>query len=359
MSFDPTAAIAAKLLQNPKFRDAFEESRRIHMRTFGDIMEPAFTDDPAAEIELVGAVNYISSGSFDKALRKLTHLKKRCRSRADEGARQFFMGLCCERAGFLPRATQHLAAAVTAGTGFYMTHTLLARILHKQRSFDAALANYLIALNLISERKPKDEIPSVNFRELTGALYAGAADCSLMMGEYADAEWALCEAEEYGIENKQMHIIYAMLYAVTERRPLAMKKLAELKELDPQLEAKVAFDVAEAAAGKNPRFSLRQDILKRLNYAEFWSWFSSQESRLLTLLRFGAAFAVAGELCMRLTDLFAFANTPVDVNIETEKSGYIISTADNYMLSLSAGLDELIKRMPEELSEHWSFEVIH
>lgn len=359
MSFDPSTAIAERLLKNPKFRDAFEESRRIHMRTFGEVMEPAFEDDPAAEIELVGAVNYISRGSFDKAMRKLTRLKKRCRSRADEGARQFFLGLCCERAGFVPRATEHLIASLAAGSGFYMTHTLLARLLHRQKSFDAALANYLLALECIQGREQKDEIPAVNFTELTGAVYAGAADCSLMMGEYADAEWALCEAEEHGLESKQLYIIYAMLYAVTERKALAMKKLSELKEIDPELEASVAYDVAEAIAGKNPRFSARNDILKTLDYDSFWSWFCEQESRLLMFLHFGAGFAARNELCAKLTGLFDFAKTPIDVRITYESGKYMVYAADNYMLSLSVGLDMLYREMPSGLSKQWSFEVIH
>lgn len=359
MSFDPPAAIAERLLKNPKFRDAFEESRRIHMRTFGDIMEPAFENDPAAEIELVGAVNYISRGSFDKALRKLTRLKKRCRNRADEGARQFFLGLCCERAGMGGVAVQHFAAAVTSDTGFYMTHTLLARLLHRQRSFDAALANYLIAIQLIQEREPRNEIPAVNFAELTGALYAGAADCSLMMGNYDDAEWALCEAEQYGLESKQLYIIYSMLYAATERKALALKKLSELKSLDPELEARVTFDIAEVLSGKSTRFCLRNDILKALDYEAFWSWFEEREGKLMLYLRFNAAFAAASELCMKLTELFAFAKTAVDVQISADKGGYTVSVSDNYMLSLSAGIDALIKKMPDGLSEHWSFEVIH
>lgn len=359
MSFDPVAAMAEKLLENPKFKDAFEESRRIHMRTFGEIMEPAFDDDPAAEIELVGALNYISRGSFDKAMRKLNRLKKRCRNRADEGARQFFMGLCCERAGFAVKATEYLAAAVTAGTNFYMTHALLARLLHRQRNFDAALANYLIALQLIGERAPRDEIPAVNFTELTGALYAGAADCSLMMGNYDDAEWALCEAGEYGLKSKQLYIIYAMLYAVTERKALALQKLSELRKLDPELEASVAYDIAEVLSGKNPRFSLRNDILKDLDYASFWSWFSEQEKRITTLLHFGAAFAAVAELSMKLTEFFDFAKTTVDVGITPENGKYTILAADNYMLSLSAGLDTMKSKMPEALSERWSFEVIH
>lgn len=359
MSFDPSTAIAERLMKNPKFRDAFEESRRIHMRTFGDIMEPAFSDDPAAEIELIGAVNYISRGSFDKALRKLVRLKRRCKSRADEGARQFFMGLCCERSGMAEIALQHFAAAVTAGTGFYMTHTLLARLLHRQKCFDAALTNYLIALQLIQEREQKDEIPAVNFTELCGALYAGAADCSLMMGNYDDAEWALCEAQEYGIESKQLYIIYAMLYAVTERKALARKKLDELRTIDPELESRVAYDVAEAASGRNPRFSLLQEELKRLSHDTFWAWFCEREKHFLNCLRFGAAFAVGSELCMKLTEHFAFANTAVDVRIESENGVYVICAADNYMLSLSAGLESLIGKMPESLKEHWKFEVVN
>lgn len=355
--FDLSAEIADRLLKNPDFSANFEESKRIHMRTFGELLEPAFSNDSAAEIELVGALNYINRGEYDRAMRKLARLKKRCRTLWDGYVRSFFMGLCCERAGMSAPAIEYLSDAEAAN--FYMTNVLLARLLHKQRKYDAALTEYLIGIHGISERKPRNEIPAVNFDELTGALYAGAADCSLMMGNYADAEWALIEAGEYGLESKQLYIIYAMLYAVTERKSLALKKLSELKKLDPELEASVAFDVAEAMAGKNPRFSLRTDILKKLDYDGFWSWFAKREERFLTLLRYGMVIPVASEISIRLTELFEFAKTLVAVSIAKDKDGFLIMIADDYILSLSDGLDRLSRNMPESLGERWSVKVVN
>ena len=147
-------------------------------------------------------------------------------------------------------------ASTAAVPGHYMTHVMLARLLHTNKSFDAALTNYLLAVQLIERLEQKDEVPAVNPRTLRSAMIAGAAGCSLMMGEYDDAEWALCEAESNGFDSPKLSVLYAMLYAATDRKALAREKLSELRKRDPELESRVALEVETVIAGKNPRFAV-------------------------------------------------------------------------------------------------------
>ena len=67
MAFDLSGKLSKKMMSDPKFREALDESKRVHLRTFGEILEPAFTDDPTGEIELVGALNFISRAVFRRA----------------------------------------------------------------------------------------------------------------------------------------------------------------------------------------------------------------------------------------------------------------------------------------------------
>ena len=265
MAFDLSGKLSKKMMSDPKFREALDESKRVHLRTFGEILEPAFTDDPTGEIELVGALNFISRGEYDKALRKLLRIEKRCACPEDTCAVQFFAGLAYERSGMTVPAIQRFFASTAAVPGHYMTHVMLARLLHTNKSFDAALTNYLLAVQLIERLEQKDEVPAVNPRTLRSAMIAGAAGCSLMMGEYDDAEWALCEAESNGFDSPKLSVLYAMLYAATDRKALARDKLSELRKRDPELESRVALEVETVIAGKNPRFAVLKDALNAVS----------------------------------------------------------------------------------------------
>ena len=48
------------LLKSKKISEGYESSWSTHCRMFGDLLEPAFADDEASRLELVGALNLIS-----------------------------------------------------------------------------------------------------------------------------------------------------------------------------------------------------------------------------------------------------------------------------------------------------------
>lgn len=361
MPIDLSGKFTARMLDDPKFKAALEESKRVHMRTFWDVMEPAFADDRIAEVELVGALNLISRGEQSKALRKLSRLKKRCASPDDTCAVEFFSGLAYEMAGMTLPAIQHFFAAASAVPGHYMTHVMLARLLHKSKSVQAALANYMTAIELIDALPTRDEIPAINLTALRGSMLAGAADCSLMMGNYDDAEWALCEAESIGFENPKLDVIYAMLYAATGRKAPARERLAKLRKEHPAIESSVSFDVESVIAGKHPRFAVLKDVLDSVDYDGFWSWFAVEEQRFALMISAGLASSVAAakELSAKLTELFGNPNTELAVALEPEKDGFAVTVSDNYVLTLSVGMERLLAAQPEELKSRWRFAAIH
>ena len=52
------------LLKSKKISEGYESSWSTHCRMFGDLLEPAFADDEASRLELVGALNLISRGKY-------------------------------------------------------------------------------------------------------------------------------------------------------------------------------------------------------------------------------------------------------------------------------------------------------
>ena len=77
------------LLKSKKISEGYESSWSTHCRMFGDLLEPAFADDEASRLELVGALNLISRGKYTAAAKKLDRLLDACRSDADFAAVNF------------------------------------------------------------------------------------------------------------------------------------------------------------------------------------------------------------------------------------------------------------------------------
>lgn len=65
---------AQLLLKSKKISEGYESSWSTHCRMFGDLLEPAFADDAASRLELVGALNLISRGKYTAAAKKLDRL---------------------------------------------------------------------------------------------------------------------------------------------------------------------------------------------------------------------------------------------------------------------------------------------
>ena len=81
------------LLKSRRISDGFDRAWSMHSRMFGDIMEPAFTEDAASRLELVSALNLMSGGKHTAGARKLERLFDACRSDEDLAALNFFMGV--------------------------------------------------------------------------------------------------------------------------------------------------------------------------------------------------------------------------------------------------------------------------
>ena len=71
------------------------------------------------------------------------------------------------------------------------------------------------------------------------------------------------------------------------------------------------------------------------------------------------ALAAANELSRELTELFGFPNAELAVAVGCEKDGFKITVSDNYVLSLSVGVEKLLSVQPEELKHDWKFTSVH
>ena len=350
-----------RLMNSSKVKNALEDSWRVHSHMFREIMEPAFVGDDEARIELVAALNLISRGESPKAIKKLGGMKHYCKNEDDELALLFFLGLACERAGAYDDAVFFWSEAVEYEPDFYLLYHMLAQIQQRKEAYEPAVNNYMAALKCLENEEKVDEIPAVSRRDLLAAIYGNLASCLINIGNYDDAEWALYESEKYVPEQEKQYITWAALYAVTDRAAMAKEKMAQLKEKKPELESQASFKIAELLAGKNPRFKVQEDELKKADYEGFWTWFEENSESLFNVLKNGAPNAAVNEIYVRLDSVFPFMKVPVEFGIHPDESfeHIFIDFCDNYIATLRAGLERLVEKTPEGLKEKWSFGIIN
>lgn len=347
------------MMKSEKVRKGFEDSWYIHSRMFGDIMEPAFRDDPATRMELVSALNFISRGEISRGVKKLGKLFKFCETDADFAAFYFFMGVCYERMGMSMNAGLLFAESAKREPEFYMVYLLLAKCLHGENRYEEALGVYMRTLEVIEESPKKYEVTAVRSEPLLGSVHGNMANCLVMMRRYDEAEYELYEAARYNYEPPMINLTWAALYAATDRRQLAREKMSLLRSALPELESSTVLMIQEILEQKNPRFYLRPVAPERLT--EFWEWFEENEKRLRRPEEEKAPAGLFGELQERLSGLFDCAGAAEQPRFAFSPEGRktALSFFDNYNLTFEIWLGRLVDTAPKSLKENWSFYSVH
>lgn len=347
------------IMKSDKVRKGFEDSWYIHCRMFGDILQPAFKDDIASRMELAAALNFISRGELGKGVRKLGRLFKFCRTDADFAAVYFFMGACYERLGMSLDAGMYFAESAKRKPDFYMVYLMLAKCLHGEKRYEAALGAYIHTLDMIEQSPKKYEVPAVKEEPLLGSIHGNMANCLVMMRRYNEAEYELYETARYNYEPAMINLTWAALYAATDRKQLARERMSRLRSELPELEAATVLMIQEMLEQKNPRFYLKPVEPKRLT--EFWAWFEQNERTLRRPAPGDDTSRVFGKLQERLCGMFdcnGSAEQPrFEISLEGAKTA--LSFFDNYNLTFEIWLGRLVDMSPKSLRGNWSFYSVH
>ena len=349
--------IIGRAMKISRVKTAFDNAWYIHARMFGDIMDPAFTDDMAARFELVAALNLISRGDMVRGMKKLDNLFKFCNTDEDFAAWYFFVGVCYEKTGLRERAAVLLTESAKREPKFYMVYLLLAKCLHEEKHYEAALGGYMRALECALNMPQRDELPAVRSEPLIGSSHGNMAACLVMMRQYDEAEYELYEAQSFGYSPPQLNLSWAMLYAATDRKQQAREKMAVLRKELPEFEAKYALTVEEILAQKNPRFALQKPEFDKLR--GFWDWFSEVEERLYDAFKLGIGYPGFKPLEDKLRELFGHNGETVRFSLSRDGGKTCISFFDNYNLTYGIWLDKLIELAPKQITDKWSFYAVH
>lgn len=247
-------SFAEKLAERSFRSDRIQNDWQVHMRAFGPILEPAFTDSYQAKVHLTAALSMVSNHRFKPALNKLKALEPYCVTDADHAAWEFCMGLCCEMQGDADGMMQHYTKAGEYGHRFYLVDMKIAKAAHNGGDYDRAMAYYERALELFDEAQVQGERQSEIIR---ASVYTNMASCLTMLFRYEEAEDMLRISKEISSEQTGRAVTEAILYAAMGQREKVLDCLDELDAQMPELVDVVTKTVEEIFAGTHEHFKNR------------------------------------------------------------------------------------------------------
>ena len=345
------------IMKNRKVRDSFDTAWYVHCRMFGDILEPAFADDAAARLELTAVLNLLTRGQTFSGLRKLEKLHRCCETDEDYAAWFFFMGVCYDRMGMHGQAAVMLTQSAKYEPQFYMVYLMLAKFLHSEKDYDAALGTYMHTIEKVEDKPKRDTVPMVRDEPLIGSIHGNMANCLVMMRRFDDAEYELYEAERFGYDQPMLNLTWAALYAATDRKQLAREKMTKLREELPDVESSTVLMIQEILKQKNSRFYPQKVDATKLD--EFWRWFSEHEKEICSALDGRASQLVFAQLQNQLNGIFEGKGEMPQFNFSRDGRKRGLSFRDNYNLTFEIWLEKLADCAPEGLREDWSFYAVH
>lgn len=245
---------AEKLAERSFHSERIQNDWKGHMRAFGPILEPAFTDSYQAKVHLTAGLSMLSNHRFKPALNKLKLLQKYCKTDADHAAWQFCMGVWCEMQGDTEGMVRYYTKAGEYGHRFYLVVMKLAKAAHNAGEYEKAIAHYHHGLELIEEEPTFD----ARQREIVlASVYTNLASCLTMLFRYEEAEQMLQRSKEISPKQTGRAVTEAILYAAMGQVENVQDCLDELDEQMPELVDAVAQTVEDIFAGTHEHFKNR------------------------------------------------------------------------------------------------------
>ncbi len=344
---------ADKLAKKSFHGKRIQASWNVHMQVFEPVLAPAFVEDYQARIHLTNALNKLSKFKVEESMDLLKLIEPRCRTDADKAAWYYFMGLCYDRSMF--RREEMLAMyreAERYGNRFYLPYLRMAKIAHLSRDFEGAEENYRKAIGYLRERELGEQE-----RNALSSAYLNLCSCLTMMHRYEEALSAMETAKQIQTQHPGRDSTEAILYAAMGDEKRTAELLEALAVSYPAFLAETQKMTGEILSGKHAHFhpvKIHTDDLDA-----FWTWFSGEQARYVKMLTAGEQTAVLEELQIALKPVAACLERTPDLHIRREDSKIHICLADFFAVGPQGIYKALLERMPRELKENWSFEIVH
>lgn len=317
---------------------ALKHSWEIHKQVFGTILEPAFKDDPQVRISLIAALNHISHRDIKRGMEVLYSIKNACICNEDKAAWAFCVGLSFDMIGAKKQMTVWYKEAEKYGHGFYLPYLKIAKTAHENAKYDEAHKYYMIAIDCLKKNDFSSNKPI-----LLASAYSNHISCLTMMHRYKDAELELNNVSSIMPESIS---VAAVLYAAIGNADMVSNLLKALKAKLPELGENTEKMTELILMGAHPHFSVVP--VEPFNISTFWNWFCENSSCI-----------DEKSLSEQLIMAFPFMNREPGPEIRINGSKKMIVFHDFYAVGLHYGYSQLIRECPAEISDEWTFTIVH
>ena len=344
--------LADKLARKSFESAAFQQSWQVHMRSFGPILEPAFEGNYQAKVHLCAGLNHISRKQIPQGLATLSKLDKFVRTDADKCAYAFFLGICCEMSGKQDQMVALYTMANQFGHKLYLPYMKVGKFYLGSHMYEKAETNYRAAIDCFTATGlgPQEKI-------ILGSAYTNLANCLLMTHRCQEAEDALSTARSLQPDAPGMAAVEAPLYALRGEEDRVDACLDILKAHAPAVCDAVRESTGRILAKTDPHFFPMP--IEHGAIEGFWDWFVGYAPELTEKLSqedYEKALTPVGE---KLLETFPFLEEIPNVALGKNEEGWVIRLQDLYFVALMDAYEKLLAACPQEIREHWQFDVVH
>ena len=340
--------MAKKAFDKPDVKKSWET----HVRAFGPILEPAFTDNLQARIHLTAALNMISNRNLAGALVKLKALQKSVVTEADKAALLFCFGVYCETAGNQQQMLAYYSLANETGHKFYLPYLKVAKFYLNGRMAAEAEENYRKAIGCFTAVSLSDAE-----KIILGSAWCNLASCLTMQHRYDEAEAALANSCAVCPNAPGRAAAEAVLHAIRGDAAKVEESLAQLSAQGAEICAAVKKNTDGILAGTDPMFfAVPVDDEK---IAAFWQWFAGYEADMKAALDKEKYDEGLTPVAKQLLQTFPFLEEVPNVGLGKNAKGYVVELKDYYAVAIVAAYEKLIEACPAEIADKWQFVIAH
>jgi len=345
-------SIADKLAEKSFASPEIKKSWAVHMKAFGPILKPAFAEDYQARVHLCAALNHISNKNLPQALLKLNGLQKHLATDADKAAFFFAMGLFCEYAGKFDEMAALYSQANDLNHSFYLPYMKVAKYALDTRDYEIAEKNYRSAIACFTATGPDDQD-----KRLLGSAYTNLASCLLMMQRLEEAESALASSRSIYPDAPGRSAVEAAVCALRGDAAAAEQHLEILKTHVPAVYDTIRKSTEKMLAKTDPQFF--PVALEEEKITGFWNWFAQNDGGLIQKLDKQEYESVMRSIGEHLLEAFPFLEEPPYNALGKNEKGYVIQLKDMHAVGVGQAYRRLVDACPEEIRNHWLFDIVH
>ena len=200
-------------------------------------------------------------------------------------------------------------------------------------------------------------MPSDKEKQLLASAHTNLASSLVMMHRYEEADAALAASRKLMPLFPGRAAPEAILHAVRGEKAPMLASLDSLKTMAPFAYDAIKKSSDRILAGTEPQFfTVPVDENK---ITSFWNWFAATEADLKTKAdkqEYDGVMTAVGE---HLLEAFPFLEQRPSTALGKNAKGYVIQLKDMYATGIIDAYGKLLAACPEEIGDHWLFDIVH